>query len=185
MNHELLIRLLRSTHSNSVDRTGIRRVYDELEPVLSNDYHYWLQRGSFETEEGNLDLALNFIEQAQAMAPDDPLVLNAWAYVTLKRASRHAMDLEATDAANNAFALLETLIENRGKRDAYSFHIYGSQGLAWVKRSPLSYGEKVRLMERLREVVKAGRVLHPGRQDLKDLERSVEAEYLSLAIPKS
>jgi tetratricopeptide (TPR) repeat protein len=183
LNHELLIRLLRAPHSNTVDHAAVRHAYGELEAVLSNDYHYWLQRGSFETEEGDLDLAMNFIEQARAMNPDDAFVINAFAYVTLKRASRNAMDLGAIDAANEAFAILEGLVESRGHRDAYPFHIYGSQGISWVKRSPLPHGEKVKLMERLREVVKAGRELHPGRRDLKDLQRDLEREYLLLAVP--
>jgi hypothetical protein len=31
--------------------------------------------------------------------------------------------------------------------------------------------------------VKAGRELHPGRRDLKDLQRDLEREYLLLAVP--
>jgi Mrp family chromosome partitioning ATPase len=183
INHELLIRMLQAPRSNTVDRDAVRRAYEELEGILSSDYHYWLQRGSFEIEEGDLDLAKNFIEQARAINPDDRLVDTAWAYMTLKRASRRSMDVDAVAQANEAFEVLASVIESRGKRDPYPFHVYGSQGLAWAKRSPLSHRDKVGLMERLQEVVKAGLELHPGRRDLTKLAADLRAEYLELALP--
>ena len=183
INHELLIRMLRAPRSNTVDRSAVRRAYEELEGVLSSDYHYWLQRGSFETEEGDLDLAKNFIEQARAINPDDRIVDTAWAYMTLKRASRRSMDVDAVQQADDAFDVLTSVIESHGRRDAYAFHVYGSQGLAWVKRSPLPHRDKVRLMEQLQEVVRAGRELHPARKDLAKLASDLQGEYLALALP--
>lgn len=184
INHELLIRLLRTPRSDQVDCAAVRSTYGELEGVLGADYHYWLQRGSFETEEGDPDLAKNFVEQARSINPDDPFVETAWAYMTLKRASRNAMDLGAVDQANEAFAVLASVVEARGRRDPYPFHVYGSQGLAWAKRSPLTHSQKVALMEHLQEVVKSGRDLHPRRRDLKTLAHDLQAEYLGLAIPE-
>jgi Mrp family chromosome partitioning ATPase len=184
INHELLIRMLRAPRSGAVDCTTVRRAYEELESVLGTDYHYWLQRGSFETEEGDLDLAKNFIEQARAINSDDRYIDTAWAYMTLKRASRNAMDVDAVEQATEAFDVLSDVIEARGRRDPYPFHVYGSQGLAWAKRSPLLHKEKVQLMERLREVVDAGRKLHPGRRDLDKLAEDLQAEYLALALPE-
>lgn len=182
INHELLIRLLRAPRSNQVDSVAVRRVYTELEQVLGGDYHFWLQRGSFETEEGDLDLAKNFVEQARGINAEDPLVDTAWAYMTLKRASRHAMDAESVQQADGAFEVLDTVIESRGRRDPYPFHVYGSQGLAWAKRSPLSHRDKVALMERLQEVVRAGQALHSTRNDLKTLARDLSTAYMALAV---
>ena len=138
ISHELLIRMLRAPRSETVDHSAVRQAYEELEGVLGTDYHYWLQRGSFETEEGDLDLAKNFIEQSRAINPDDRIVDTAWAYMTLKRASRRAMDVDAAGQADEAFEVLTAVIEARGRRDPYPFHVYGSQGLAWLKRSPLA-----------------------------------------------
>jgi len=38
-----------------------RDIYEELESILSWDYHYWLQKGSLEVEAGDIRLAENFL----------------------------------------------------------------------------------------------------------------------------
>jgi len=38
-----------------------RDIYEELESILSWDYHYWLQKGSLQVEAGNIRLAENFL----------------------------------------------------------------------------------------------------------------------------
>ena len=78
MNHAWLARHLRPSE--------VRNVYGSLEQLLCDDHHYWLQRGSYEVERGDLRLARNFLEQAYGMAPDDPLVQTEWAYMTIKDA---------------------------------------------------------------------------------------------------
>jgi hypothetical protein len=105
-------------------------------------------------------------------------------YMTLKRASRNAMDLGAVEQAEEAFDALEHVIDTRGKRDPYPFHVYGSQGLAWAKRSPLSHADKVQLMERLRRVVEAGRRLPPRQGRTAETGKDLEHEYLAMAIPE-
>jgi hypothetical protein len=181
INHGMLISLLREPATGAADLVAIRHIYEGIEDIFGNDHHYWLQRGSFETEEGNLDLAKNFLDQARGMEPDDTLVRTQWAYMTLKRASRRAMDPGAAEAAAAAFTELEDVIENRGRRDPYPFHVYGSQGLAWLNRSPIPHGDKVAGMERLRDVVARGISLHPRRQDLRQLARDLDQAYLMLA----
>jgi hypothetical protein len=181
INHERLLGLLRNPTSGDADLVAIRHIYDGVEDMLGNGHHYWLQRGSLETEEGNLDRAKNFLDQARGMEPEDPFVRTQWAYMSLKRASRRASDADAVDEATTAFSELEDVIQSRGKRDPHPFHVYGSQGLAWLKRAPLARRNKVEGMERLREVVSTGLELHPARQDLKRLSRDLQQEYLMLA----
>lgn len=150
---------------------------------MNGDHHYWLQVGSFETEEGDLDLAKNFLDQARGMAATDPFVQTQWAYMTLKRASRHAADPAARDEVEGAFDELSDVIDARGNRDYYPFHIYGSQGLAWIKRAPLSRDDKALQLLRMRRVVDQGLDLHPGNKELTMLRGDLDREYLSMAIP--
>ena len=116
------------------------------------------------------------------MAPDDPFVRAQWAYMTLKRASRHPEDPTAPEQVELAFGELDEAIAQRGRSDPYPFHIYGSQGLAWAKRAPVSEDERKRLLQTLRRVVGEGAELHPGRRDLRQLAKDLQAEYLSLAV---
>lgn len=180
INHQVLIEFLR-TADGAVDQVGIRGIYDEIEGLLAPDFHFWLQRGSFETEQGDLDLAKNFIEQARSIAGEDPYVRTQWAYMTLKRASRRPKDPAASEQVAAAFEELDEAIASRGRQDFYPFHVYGSQGLAWVNRSDLSQSEKAQLLQLLRGVVTDGLKLHNGNRELGQLARDLEAAYLKLA----
>lgn len=182
INHKLLIEFLRMPDSTEADCAGIRGVYEEVEELLKRDYHYWLQRGSFETEVGNLDLARTFLQQANGLSSDDPFVETQWAYMTLKRASRRVSDPESPGEVEAAFAQLDEQIATRGRKDSYPFHIYGSQGLAWASRAPLAPEEKRRFLQRLRAVMDEGRKLHSGDRGLGKLAMDVDTAYFSLAV---
>jgi hypothetical protein len=184
INHDRLMRLLYRRLNRDTDRAEVRAVYDAIERPFAGDYHYWLQRGSFETEDGDLDQAKNFLEQALSLAPNDSFVRTEWCYMTLKRASWNAGDPSASEDASKAFEELEQVILERGKRDPHPFHVYGSQGLAWVHRGPLGPDEQKRLLEKLKGVVEDGRKLHPKMEDLKKLAKDLQREYMMLATRK-
>lgn len=179
----LLVRLL--SHDwlgrSLLNETGaVRRAYDGVEQLLSWDYHYWLQRGSFEVEANDLAAAQNFLEQARSLGPDDYRVQTEWAYMVLKRAVANASEPEAERHANDAFEELEDAIVRRGDTDPYPFHILGSQGLEWVRASPLGREEKLELVSRIRRQVTDGRRRHPADSHLQVLDEQLENLYLKI-----
>jgi tetratricopeptide (TPR) repeat protein len=176
MSHEFMIRL-------TDDKFTPRIAYNDVEDVLAWNYHYYLQRGSYEVEIGDLDLAKNFLDQARSLAPDDYKVQTEWAYMTLKRASRDAASVGAGERAEEAFKELEDAISRRGKNDSYPYHVIGSQGLAWARRAIISKEEKSRLLTRLRAIADEGVRFHPKQRDLQKLAKDLEREYLMLAVP--
>lgn len=184
INHEFITRHVYQGDDTTANLEAVRSIYDAVEPLLRSDYHYWLQRGSFETKEdpGDLGLASNYLEQARSMAGDDFNVRTQWSYMMLKRASRQAGAAGEAEDVQTAFGELEEVIEKRGSRDSYPFHVYGSQGLAWVHRAPLPFEEKKQLLERLREVVTSGLNLHRGNRELKKLKEDLDHDYMSLAV---
>lgn len=184
LNHEYLIKLVYRNVDIAVDVATLRSIYDAVESVLEDDYQYWLQRGSFETEDGDLDLAKNFLDQARGMAANDFNVRTEWSYMTLKRAAKDASSAGAADSVALAFNELEEVIEKRGSSNHYAFHIYGSQGLSWARRAPLSQNEKKKLLEQLRRVVANGLKLHPANENLKELNKALDKEYMMLAVSR-
>jgi tetratricopeptide (TPR) repeat protein len=182
LNHGYLIQRLYRRVDRDVDHAAVRAVYSETERLLSGDYHYWLQRGSFETEEGNIEDAKNFLEQARSINPDDPYVRTEWSYMAIRRASRNPEEGWAVEDVETAFSELEDVIRIRGKRDAHPFHVYGSQGLAWIHRGPLSVEGQRRLFERLRRMVDRGLDLHADHEDLQNLKRDLDREYMMTAV---
>lgn len=175
MNHALMIKL-------TSDQDTPRVAYAEVEGLLNWNYHYYLQRGSYEVEIGDLDLAKNFLEQARAMAPDDYMVQTEWAYMTIKRSAQDASAVGALEQVDEAFVELEEAIERRGKADYYPYHVYGSQGLSWIRRAILSRDKKAQILSRLLYVLKEGVKFHPTQSELRQLAEDLEREYLMTAV---
>jgi hypothetical protein len=182
LNHDYLIRLLYRRIDDEVDKAAVRGVYDRVEGVLKGDHHYWLQRGSFETESGNLDYAKMFLRQARRLAPHDRFVRTEWSYMSLKRASRAPSDPRSAEDVQRAFAELEDVISQRGRQDSFPFHVYGSQGLAWARRGPISDDQRKQLLERLRAIVAKGLEWHPKNVDLASLKKALDREYMMMAV---
>jgi tetratricopeptide (TPR) repeat protein len=172
MNHGWLLRHL------PANQHAVRAVYDAIEAMLGWDYHYWLQRGSFEVEAGDLQLAQNFLEQARALAPDDYRVQTEWGYMVIKRAVQNAYAPDSRERVEDALAELEDAVIRRGDHDSYPAHVMGSQGLAWVRHGPLSHDEQLILLRRLRHVVDGALERHPSSSDLRQLRRDLEEAYL-------
>ena len=175
MSHELLINL-------TSDVETPRRAYASVESLLNWNYHYWLQRGSYEVEVGNIDLAENFLNQALSMSPDDYRVQTEWAYMSLKRASLNPSAIDGPSRAEEAFKHLEEAIESRGETDPYPYHILGSQGLGWARHAVMSREDKRNLLSRLERIVGEGVKLHPLERDLIQLRDDIKKEILMTVV---
>jgi len=177
LSHDFMIR-------SNIGTETIREAYASVEAILGWDFHYWLQRGSFETEVGDIGLAKNFLDQARAIQPDDYMVQTEWAYMTLKRAASNPTASDAVENADAALGELQTAVERRGRTDSYPYHVLGAQGLRWVRRAPLSSDQRCELCGSLWKRVKEGCERHPDEADLKQLEEDLGREYLSYAVSK-
>ena len=178
INHEFMINI-------TSDNETPRGAYESIENLVKWNHHYWLQRGSYEVEAGDIDLAKNFIEQARAMAPGDYMVQTEWAYMTLKRASENASVGWARESASEAFEELEDAIDRREKTDDYPYHVLGSQGLSWSRRAVISPTQKRELLERLSHHIKKGLYHHPRSVQLQQLKDDLQKEYLMTAVNKT
>jgi hypothetical protein len=120
-------------------------------------------------------LLIDFLRQPPESIGTEPDVVGMRG---VKRASRLPDDPLAPQHVAAAFAELDEAIEQRGRIDAYAFHVYGSQGLACAH---LSADERATPLQILRRVVGEGLELHPTRRDLQQLVRDLETAYLRLA----
>ena len=177
INHKFMIEELE-------DAASVRSIYETLASLLRDDYHFWLQRGSYELEVGDLDLAENYLNQARGLAETDFRVRAAWSYMTLRKAAEMAQGSDSgwLARATEAIDELNEVIRTHGDRDSYAFHILGSQGLHFVRRAPLGESETLRMIDSLRSTVRRGIELHPGADELRQLSQDLEHEYLSLAV---
>jgi tetratricopeptide (TPR) repeat protein len=170
MNHDWLVQYV------GVD--AARGVYEALEPFMQWDYHYWLQRGSYELEHGEYQHAENFLNQAYGLNPDDPLVKTEYAYLTLRRAQFENIPREAREALGEGFALLKEAIEDRHGSDPHQYHIYGKEGLNWLLRSDVTPQERKDLLDDLQNVVLEGIQAHHSDERLRQLLVEVQNAQL-------
>jgi hypothetical protein len=159
-----------------------RNLYGELENVLSWDSHFWLQRGSLEVDLRSLNRAEHFLNQAQALAPDDALVETEQAYFTFCKAIENPRAIEAPERVSKATETLADLIRRRGSVDHYPYHVLGSQALAWARRGIPNRDEKAKFLKRVLDLVAGGRDKHPRSKELEQLSSDLRKELLSIAI---
>lgn len=183
-NHKHYRRLRSMTnHDWLVQQLGVhdaRLLYEELEDYVHWLHHYWLQRGSFELEHGDLQLAENFLNQAYSMEPHDALVLTEYAYLQLKLSVAEPSSQESRRLLETGFDLLSQAIYARRGLDPHQYHIYGRQALDWLRRGDVSQKERDQLLQDLNEKVEAGRKNHPRNELLRALYVDIQNERLGV-----
>ena len=150
----------------------------ELEPYLSWEYHYWLQRGSLELEIGDRSLAENFLNQAAGMEPNDMLVQTELGYLRLRIAVEEPDAVHARELLDEGLSALYGVIKRRNHFDPHQYDIYGRMALRWCERSDISEVETRDVLADAADVVDQGRKNHPGDTQLRDLYVAIQNRRL-------
>jgi hypothetical protein len=158
-----------------------RLIYESLRDRFADESHFWLQFGSLELTQGELQLARNYIAQAESLAPNDDYIRTTKAHLLLKTACEADGLGEGTQLWNDGVELIKEQIERRGKVDPHAYHILGTQALDYAARFPDPIIRR-EIIETAKGVVAEGRKNHPRSPDLKKLEQDISLAYLSLAL---
>ena len=177
LNHDRLFKLL--------DTEQARNLYGSFESALHWDYHYWLQRGSLEVEEGDLNLAENFLSQARSLASNNAYVDNEWAYFLFKKANMFSGSAEAVQLVDEATSILQGLMKDGRFQSEYSYHVYGSQGLVWAYKGIRDEEKRALYLRELLTAIRNGLHNFPHSTKLKQLESKLKERMLKLAVPTS
>ncbi len=170
INHDYLLGLM--------PPEDVSDIYDLLEPQLEWSYHFWLQRGAAEVEKGSLRKAENFLQQARSFADSDWFVETEWAYLQMKWASASPNVPDAVQRYEDGDAILRNIIDTRGHRDRYPYHVLGSQGLSWSRRAPISDLARRTLLRGILDVVSD----HPRADELRQLQSDLRKDWLMTAV---
>lgn len=176
LNHEFLHDVL--------DVQQSRDVYGDCESLLHWDYHFWLHRGAFEVEWGDLGLAENFLAQAKALMPNDPFVKNEWAYLLFKKAVRNAGSVDAKKWATEARDILIELTYDDIPR-AHPYHVLVHQGLAWAAKAISHDQERIDYLNDLRRHIARGLKQFPQSMHLRNASEQLEEAYLREAVRRT
>jgi hypothetical protein len=169
---------------NSFALDDARALYQGLEPACADDYHYWLQRGSYEVKFGSLSHARSWLAQAkQGEGAHDHRVTTEWAYYLLKSARQNPRATDAPERVAEGKQLLEDQLQGFGDDDAYPWHVYGSQLKGWLKGASIGDDDHAKQLEGVIDVVRDGASKHPGDRELQILLLDLERDLLMLSVP--
>ncbi|MFF8511532.1 hypothetical protein ACF064_25970 [Streptomyces sp. NPDC015492] len=154
LNHSLMVSL-------RLQPTQVRNIYDTVHELLQDNFHYWLQRGEYELERGDLGIAENHLETAQGCegGATDHFVLTAWSAIRLRRSTESPADGSLRDRAFEAIGVLEDVTRRHGGASPHSFSVVARRGTEWVEACEvsLSVGQVDDTLRRILSVVEAGR----------------------------
>lgn len=174
INHETLRR-----HMSNEE---CEQAYGELEVNMENYYHYWLQRGSLAVKADKLPQAENFLSQARGIYVGlNSLIENEYAYMLFKKACARPGDHDAVGYVEEAQAILEALM-NHPYRTPHPFHVYGSQGLAWLNRGINDPETQKEYISRLIINVERGINDFPHNAELAKLIRDLKRRYYEMGL---
>ena len=175
INHDFLFKI-------SSDPAEVQGLYESIEDFLTNDHHFWLQRGCFELENGSLNLARNYLNQSQSLNSEDPLVILSMEHLNFKEAVAGPSSEKSFILAKEAYENIVRLIERRGKLDPYPYHILGAQGLKWAKQGIKNPDERKKYLEGLLNILKEGAENHKLSNEIKDIKDKVQKEILHFFV---
>lgn len=180
----LLTRLINhmSVHAASDSRARVREMYEQLEPLLKTDAHYWLQRGAYEVERGDASLAENFLGSARSLASNDFMIETEWAYLMLQRACDNPGDPLARTWVTDAHDILFEIISSRGATSPNTYVVLAQKTILWCSKGSLLLREKIDILQAVRGAMKAGARWHSSNNQFSAAAADLEHAYLSLSL---
>ncbi len=125
-------------------------VYESVLPKFSQNPQFLLQYGSLEMEAGNLEIAQNYLNQADSMDAGNSFIANAKGQLLLKQAIKAPNKPTAVALRDEGSQILIANIKDAELDDAYCYHIYCLLRLTWIRVWEQTQQEKANELESLR-----------------------------------
>ncbi|MFF7330389.1 hypothetical protein [Streptomyces sp. NPDC008150] len=154
LNHSLMVSL-------RLKPARVREIYDTVHELLCDNFHYWLQRGEFELERGDLGIAENHLETAKGCegGAADHYVLTAWSAIRLRRSTVAPADGTLHERAMQAIDVLEEVTRRHGGASPHSFSVVARRGTQWLEacERSLSADQIDLVLRKILDVIASGR----------------------------
>jgi len=162
-----------------------REVYESITEYFADDAHFWLQYGSLETEGegGDLNLAENYLSQAESLAPDYSYIQNAKCNLYYKLALIQDNINRAKEVKNKADNLGNTLLLTVGRNESHIYHIICGGRYHFIRKWITDPSEKKEELKALKRTISTARTLHPRDRKLDEIYKVIQKAYLELGMP--
>jgi hypothetical protein len=164
--------------------SSARDLYESLMPFFSSDYQFWLQYGSLELEGkgGNLELAQNYLLQAQSLKPNSLYVKNAVANMYFKMSIASKSPADSITYREEANKIMHAILEDENCDDAHTYHIYCKGNYNYVINKMDNLDLMKSELERLKKVIKKGLGSHPVNRRLQQVSDVIDKAYLLTSV---
>ncbi|MFC8293333.1 hypothetical protein ACFUJ0_10185 [Streptomyces sp. NPDC057242] len=114
---------------------AVREIYDAAHSSLQDDFHYWLQRGQFELEHGELRISRNHLATAKGCdgGERDPKVRTTSSAIDLASAAAAPRKVDLETSAVNAIRDLFSVTRELGSGAPHSYTILAREGTRWLE----------------------------------------------------
>lgn len=167
LNHDFLRELMGKN-------ADVELIYGAIEKVLYSEFHFWLQRGSFEIQAGNLDPAETFLLQAQALKPDDVKVETSFCYLLMKRALEDPKTGSSAALAREGLRRLDALLQTRPSTSPHTYEIFLTQGRKWLSVADMGRQEALGLRDDLIKYANVARLLFRNSQKIQNAAANLD-----------
>jgi len=157
-----------------------RSIYESVASQFRTEAAFWHQYGLLELEFGNLELAENYLLQAQSLFPKSNYIANSIGHLYLKQSNAVRSETVAYELRRRGSEILED--QMRVDDSPYPYHIYCAQRLRFSKKWLTKRDDRKGELEHLRKVAEEGRRGYPRSRRLKSIKEKVDREYLRLAV---
>jgi ABC-type dipeptide/oligopeptide/nickel transport system ATPase subunit len=158
-----------------------REIYDSLAPSLPRDTQFWLQYGSLELQVDNLDLAENYLNQADSLDEGNAYVRNALDHLAYRRGILADSRAAAESYYASARERLGKSMDDSSVDEPHCFHITLTQELRWILKWVTEKADQARYLNSLREIAVRAKLQFPNDRQIENAADDVERHYLMVA----
>lgn len=159
-----------------------REVYESLVSYFEYDAQFWLQYGSLEIEGkgGDLNLAENYINQAESLAPNSDYIQNAKCSLYYKLSTSQDSITIALEYKSRADELSNDLINRIGDKEPYIYHIHCRGRYYFIQKWVKDRHEKAEKLNELRKIITIAGTKHPRDKKLDQASQAINRAYMNL-----
>jgi hypothetical protein len=161
-----------------------RNVYDSVSTFFNDDSQYWLQYGSLEVEGegGDLNLAENYLDQAESINPNNPHIKNAKCNLYYKQSSYTNDAVYALEYKRKADELTKEQLLSVGKDDPHIHHIYCRGNYYFISKWITNKNDKATKLTELKKIIENSIKSHPRDRKLEIAHQAITRSYLQIGV---
>lgn len=161
-----------------------RNVYDSVSTFFNDDSQYWLQYGSLEVEGegGDLNLAENYLDQAESINPNNPHIKNAKCNLYYKQSSFTNDSVYAVEYKRKADELAKEQLLSVGKDDPHIHHIYCRGNYYFISKWVTNKNDKATKLKELKKIIENSIKSHPRDRKLEVAHQAITRSYLQIGV---